>query len=359
MATLNQAIDREGGEAARRIMKRQQARDLQETARKYEKAHGKAIDAASITLGAATHIPEPHVKTAAAAASIVLQAVKYTGKAIGGIMMSVGRYKERSQEIASTNEQLIEAIQQSLQKIVRLKRIMDIDTKKQDTDLDAKIEEESKIKRFGRSVMEGAKKVVDKVRGAKDTIVDKTDFITNAKAGMLEKSKKAQAEYKVEKENYTDLMHLLQIKLLQDDIKQIDKLLSLQRTLGTIASDLQITQTALQNLESSKKKSNKEVLDLHQKIQRLYQDQTYYANYKEKTPQQLNSDKAALISAIREIEPLTKMGRAQSLQAKGIDADRVFSKEGVMVLYEQLHSLKEALCSLPTKTQETETLCSK
>jgi len=106
--------------ASRRVKKRAEARDLQ----KKGEAFGKDVKTVTKPLSkvgtvagfAASASGDPQAKMAAAALKVSIVAVEQLGVGISKIIMGVGRYQERSQEVLSNAEILLEEIQKSLDK---------------------------------------------------------------------------------------------------------------------------------------------------------------------------------------------------------------------------------------------------
>ena len=86
-----------------------------------------------------------------------------------------------------------------------------------------------------------SKNIKNKVRQA-------TDVLTNEKAHREEKLKAIQADLKKENENSAEIIRLLQIKLLQDAVKEIDKRINIDDTIINLDNDVKFYQEARKNI---------------------------------------------------------------------------------------------------------------
>ena len=204
----------------KRVQKRREARDLQkkgENAKKNIDRVTKPLKGLGTTAGiAASASGDPHAKAAAAAFRLSISAIDALGKGIAQIIIGVGRYQERSQQILSNIEVLVEDVQKSIDKKKSLEKKLQelLDVEK----LPEPSQSSSRLKQFGKGVLNAAKTAEIKVRQA-------TDVLTNEKAKREEKIKAIQADLKVENESYNEALRLLQIILMQDAVKEIDRLI--------------------------------------------------------------------------------------------------------------------------------------
>jgi len=157
---------------------------------------------------------DPHAKMAAAAFKLSISAIDGLGKGIANIVIGVGRYQERSQEILSNAEALLDDVQKSFDIKVsldkKLQDLLKIDKTPEPS------QSSSTLKKFVTNASNSMKTAEIKARQA-------ADVLTNEKVKREEKIKDIQVDLKEANENYEENIRLLQILLMQDALKQVNK----------------------------------------------------------------------------------------------------------------------------------------
>jgi len=178
--------------AGKRVKKRAEGRKLQDQGKELEKTMERASKPMSyagtvVSLGAAAS-GNPQAKMAAAAFKLAIVALEEGGKGIAKIVQIFGRYQERSQEILSNAEILLEEVQKSLDKIKNLE--------KQRKEL-LKVEKPTKPSQSSSRLKQLTKEAQSAVKTAEIKVRQATDVITDAKADREKKLEAIQADLKV------------------------------------------------------------------------------------------------------------------------------------------------------------------
>jgi hypothetical protein len=341
--TIEQAL--QGNEGIReRAQKRDEGRKIQKKGKQVQKTVKEVtgpLKTAGTTAGnLATATGDVHAKMAAAAFRLAISSAQGLGTGIGAILIGVGRYRERSQEILSITEALVEDAMKSEAKIASLekkqKELLDLDK------IPDPSQSSSRLKKLGQglsNVYEGRTDIQRKMRVA-------TDIFTDAKAKREEKLKEIQAALKTENENYLEIIRVLQIKLLQETIKEIDRKLDIDKTINKLTADQEFYKIAKKNISSKDKSlAKKELEKIAKEEARTAKELAYYQDLKlRKSPEleaeKLEKDKDNLIAKINELVPLTKLGGSVYLQEKGVDAGNLVRRETIVGLYQEIDKLK-------------------
>lgn len=337
--------------ASKRVKKRAEARHLQ----KKEEAFGKDVKTVTKPLSkvgtvagfAASASGDPQAKMAAAALKVSIVAVEQLGVGISKIIMGVGRYQERSQEVLSNAEILLEEIQKSLDKKESLeKKISGL--LKVEKALGPS-ESSSRLKQLAKGAQSAVKTAEIKVRQA-------TDVLTDEKAKREEKIKAIQADLKVENENYAENIRLLQILLMQDALEQVEKKIDIEGTIATLESNIRFFQDARESLSKSKSKRKKQMAKIEKDEAINNKDLIYYMKFQKtptETPQELEKDRTELLNKIKELTVLTKRGETLYLQKREVNVDSQVNRTAIVGIYKEIDAIKEQLEKLgktaPTK----------
>ncbi len=327
--------------ASKRVQKRAEARDLQ----KKGKAFGKDVKTVTKPLSkvgtiagfAASASGDPQAKMAAAAFKLSIVAVEQLGVGVSKIIMGVGRYQERSQEVLSNAEILLEEIQKSIDKKESLeKKISGL----------LKIEKplgppesSSRLKQFAKGAQSAMKTAEIKVRQA-------TDVLTDEKAKREEKIKAFQADLKVENENYAENIRLLQILVMQDALEQVEKKIDIEGTIATLESNIRFFKDARDSLSKSKSKRKKQMAKIEKDEAANNKDLLYYLKFQKsptETLQELENDRSELLKKIKELTALTKRGETLYLQKREASLDSQVNRTAIVGIYKELDAMKEQL----------------
>lgn len=356
LPTSDQNIIKEaetGNEGARkRVKKRSEGRDIQRKGEELQKTMEKVEKPFSyagtiVSVGAAAS-GDPHAKMAAAAFRLSLIAIKELGEGIAKIITITGRYQERSQEILSNAEILLEEIQKSIDKKERLEKSL-----KELLSVEKSIEPSQSSSRL-KQLSKGASAVV---KSAEIKVRQATDVITNDKAERGEKIKGIQAELKVENENYAENIRLLQILLLQDTIREIDKKIDLEGTISRLETKIAYNQQVRQGALAEKRAKRKKIIAKLEKDDATdNKDLLYYMKFQKsptETPEQLQKSRAELQNKSEELTALTKRGDTLYLQSREVDLDSDVNRSAIVGLYKEIDDIKKQLGALgktaPTK----------
>ena len=284
---------------------------------------------------------------AAAAFSLAVSGVEGLGKTIGEIFMSVGRYKERSQEIRSATEALVEDATKSQEKIANLKKkqqaLLNIDMQRGSVKAPESSESSSRLKRFGKSLSSVPTSIQNKVG---QTI----DVITNEKAQRGEQLKAIQAALRAEDEHYAEILKLLQIKLLENTVKQIDRGIRVENTIEMLKQDIKIIENIGGSLEESSNKKSKakgQIEEIAEKEKKARDDLAYFMGIKNKKPgsptlEELNKYKAVLVAELKKLTDLTKLGDLKYLQNTiGIKAEGPITWSTIAEIYRTIEPIRK------------------
>ncbi len=342
--------EKQGDEIRERTQKRSEARSVQKKGegleKKFKGAASPLKNLGTMASIVATVSGDPHAKIATAAFELAMYAVEGLGKGIAKIVIGIGRYRERSQEILSAIEVLVEGAQQSLEKIKDLQKkqqeLLDAD---QDADKKApeSSPDSSSLKQFGQKLYNAQANLQNKIRQA-------TDYVTNEKAKKGEKLKAIQADLKKENENYAEIIKLIQIKLLQDAVKEIDRKINIGNTIQKLQEDKKFYENARKNISTSKSTAKKERADIEEKNNRTLEDLVYYMNFQHsptETLEVLTDSRVELIEKINELSRLTNMEDIRYLEEKGIEASNPqMDRSTIVILYREIDDIKKKLDEL-------------
>ena len=347
---IEEALTKDEG-AGKRVQKRAEARDLQKKGEQFKKDVKTVTDplsSAGTTVGiVASASGDPHAKMGAAAFKLSISAIDGLGKGIAQIVISVGRYQERSQQIFSNIEVLLEDLQKSIDKKKSLeKKLQALSTVEK---LPEPSQSSSRLKQLGKGALNAAKTTEIKVRQA-------TDVLTNEKAKREEKIKDIQDDLKAENESYNETIRLLQIILMQDTLNEIYKKIDIDGTIATLESDVNFYKKARENLSKSKSKRKKQIADIEKKEAENNKQLLYYMKFQKaptETPQQLEQSRSDLVNKIKELTQLTKRGDTLYLQQREVQLDSEVNKAAIVALYREIDALKSQIATLskasPTK----------
>lgn len=312
---------------------------------------------------------DPHAKLARWGLQFTLLAIEGLAKVPSRIILAVGRYKERSQQFLTINEILIIETMDSIAAYDKLKK---------------------KEKQYLLGNKDISSRIERKIDNATDAL-----YLTDVKGERGKKLQELRETIEKAKERAENNILTLQIKLLQDNIKYIDRVIHRDEIIYGFKEDLQdkgmfkrsglqetldglIRQKAALEKELSTEKPNSkiksrvknlltrkpdskikdQVTEIGQKIQNIKAEiDLLKSNTQSKD--ELEADKEKLITEINRIEPHTAIGKAQYMQKKGLDPNNLLSKDAVIGLHKELDAFKEALCSSATKTPEIQNFCSK
>jgi hypothetical protein len=357
--TINEAM--QGNEDIQKSVEiRQQGRKIQKKGKNVQKKVKEVTvplkSAGTVAGNIATASGDIHAKMAAATFQLAISSAQGLGEAIGAILIGVGRYQERSQEILSITEALVEDATKSQEKITYLEK-----KQKEILDLDKAPElsqSSSRLKKLGKSlgnVYKGRTDIQQKVREA-------TDIFTDEKAKRLEKLKTIQAALKAENENYFEIIRVLQIKLMQDALKEIDRKINIDTTINKLKADLEFYKISRGNISTESRSQAKKQLDeIEKQEDNSLKELAYYQYLKFQNPPeittgQLQKDKSALVAKINELVPLTKLGESIYLQEKGLDTDNLVRRTTIVGIYREMDEMKKKIDQIEDIKIRLETL---
>jgi hypothetical protein len=321
----------------KRMGKRADARDLQKKGEKLKKKV-KSVTSPLGKIGTtgglvASASGDLHLKMAAALLKVSVAAVNGLGATVAQIIIGVGRYQERSQEILSITELLMEDLRKSIEKIKALKKkqssLLGISKTPQPE------ENPSALKQFALKLYNGTTNIQNNIQ---NKVQKATDLLTDAKIDREKKLKGIQDDLKKEKEHFSEIIKLLQIKLLQDAVKEIDKKINLNDTIAKLKKDIEFYENAKKSISTkSKSEAKKQQGEIDEKKSRTLKDLEYYTNF-QKEPKELidtlKKNQTDLIKKIQELTKSTKMGSAPQKEESDIantlsktDMDYLQSKE--------------------------------
>jgi uncharacterized protein YqgV (UPF0045/DUF77 family) len=276
--TLEQALQG-NKDIQKRAQKREEGRKIQEKGehvQKTVKEVSKPLKKVGNTAGnLATATGDVHAKMAAAAFRLAVSSAQGLGEGIGAIIIGVGRYRERSQEILSITEALVEDAMKSEAKIASLekkqKELLDLDKVPEPS------QSSSRLKKLGQglnNVYEGRTDIQRKVREA-------TDIFTDTKAKREEKLKAIQADLKAENENYLEIIRILQIKLMQETIKEVNRKIKIDETIEKLTVDQKFYQRSRNNISTKDKSlAKKELEKITKEEAKVTKELAYYQELK-------------------------------------------------------------------------------
>lgn len=301
-------------------------------------------------------IPDPHAAIVGSGAMSILSAIKWGGRAIGMALAAVGRYKETAQKILSVNEQIVEAAQQSFERIEDL------------TDaLNEKVEHITLPKLANSDKQHGpAKSFRKKVKLALSPgtwentvkeILDKTYF-TDFKSKTGKEIKIIQDQLMVERTTFEDYIRLLQIRILEESIKNIQKLLNKKATLEALDKDNafledarryfldEISKAPSRNEEAKRRKA---LEDHNKKIEETLKEKSFYQNYliNPQKRQELESGLETLTSERDKLYRQTRLFKAR--EAVGPLEKAEFTLEEKENNKKEIENLKKQMENLQVK----------
>jgi len=333
--------------AGKRTKKRAKGREVQEAGKTMEKKLGevfKPTQKAGTAVGfAAAATGDPHAKMAAAGLKLSIMAIDELGKGIAKIIMGVGRYQERSQKILSNAEALLEEVQKSIDKKAslekKLKELLAVEKSPEPS------QSSSRLKQLGQGAVNLAKSAEIKVRQA-------TDILTNDKASREEKLKSIQSAIKVETENYDESIRLLQILLMQDTLKEINRKIDLEETIKILENDLKIYRNPDIVFSKNKSKRKKQETRIEKKEAEAEKEYLYFTQFQKsptETPDELEADRKELYEKIKELTALTKRGDMIYLQEKEVQLDSEVNRSAIVALYKENDETKSQLQKLESQ----------
>ena len=339
--------------AGKRVRKRAEARQLQKKGEQLEK-NVKTVTTPLASTGTSVGLlasasGDPHAKMAAAAFKLSITAVEGLGEGIAKIIMAVGRYQERSHEVLSNAEVLLEEIQKSIDKKESLEKKL-----KELLSIEKPIEpsqSSSRLKQFAKSAESAVKTAEIKVRQA-------TDVLTNAKADREEKVKAIQADIKVANDDYQENIRLLQILLMQDTLSEIDKMIDIGGTIDTLESNVIFFQEARESLSKSKSKRKKQMAKIEKDEATNNKSLLYYLKFQKsptQTPQELEKSRTELVNKIKQLTELTKRGQTLYLQKREVELDSQVNRTAIVALYKENDITKSEFKALKTQLKALET----
>lgn len=328
----------------KRTKKRSKGREIQKMGETMEKKLDetfKPLQKAGTAIGfAAAATGDPHAKMAAAGLKLSIMAIDELGKGIAKIIMGVGRYQERSQKILSNAEALLEEVQKSIDKKAslekKLKELLAVEKSPEPS------QSSSRLKQLGQGAMNLAKSAEIKVRQA-------TDILTNDKASREEKLKAVQADLKEASENYNETIRLLQILLMQETLKEINKKINLEETIKILENDLKIYRNPDIAFSKNKTKRKKQETRIEKKEAEAEKEYLYYTQFQKsptETPDELEADRKELYGKIKELTALTKRGDMIYLQEKEVELDSDVNRAAIVALYKENDEIRSQLKAL-------------
>lgn len=355
--TLNQALQNDTTGIQERVSGRQSARKLGGVGKTIEDTTGNIGETMSNT-GKDLMIgtKNPHQMAVGGALSIIGTTTKTLGLIVGSIIQGVARYRGQNIFLQSATEQLIWAIEESFSKIETLSN---------------QLEEMSFKRPTLKRGMETAPSLTDKFKsiispsawkGSVEDLLDKT-YLTDFRGKRIEQAVPIQEALKKEKQNFEDLVRLLQIKLIQQtlQIKMIDlnpepSIYRIKNDLETLKEAQRVTVQKVSSLDLKREAPERErlindlknlkakIMDNEKELTRLMN-----LNLSPEEKEQISQDIATLQ---KEIEPLykeTRLYKARS-QVEG----SVEHTEEVVAKQKDLLSLQEQIATLQQKLEDSQ-----
>lgn len=349
--TLNQVFDQDSTGMKDRLEKVRNARKLNEKGeiiQEYSNMIGDTLN----TVGGFAPESNPYTNAAGSALKVTGSVIQTLGKIVGGIIQGVARYKG-IQLIQSTDEQLVRGIEDSFAKIEYYSEAL----------------EELSTKRItlktGNSLTDRFKNAFrpSAWKGSVQDLLDKT-YLTDFKGQRLEEARPIQLALKLEKENFEDLVRLLQIKLIEQVIKiKMAELhpdqtqFQVERDLATLQEAKKQTIQKVSQMDPVKNKTQRAQLmltlkDLDQKVRtkQTELDKLLSTHLTQEQITQLEEEIALLRKEIKPIYELTRLYKGQKTEEK-----QTCCPEEFRALQEQLDSLKKEVDTLKNLTQKQTT----
>jgi hypothetical protein len=337
--------------AGKRVKERSKARDLQQTGKDLEKFVERASKPASyagtiVSLSAAA-TGDPHAKMGAAGFRLSIEAIKGLGIGIAKIITITGRYQERAQKILSGAEVELEDFQRLLDKKKKFEKSLDELLKVEKAGRPS--ESSSTLKQIGKGASNLAKSAEIKVRQA-------TDILTNDKEERGKKIEAIQAELKEINKNYKERISSLEIRVLREIIKEIDKKINLDNTISLLEGNREVYARTREVLSKNKSKRKKQEAEIDVAEVENNNDLIYFMKFKAsptETLEDLKKSRAELTNEEKSLSELTDRGDAIYLQEKDVQLDSEVNRTAIVGLYKEIDAIKSQLEKLgktaPTK----------
>jgi hypothetical protein len=157
------------------------------------------------------------------------------------------------------------------------------------------------------------------------------------------------------------MVRLLQIKLMQEAITEIDRKINIDKTIKELHADLKFYKQDAKSAVSTKNKSNakKQNNKIDEAAAKVTGELAYYQalkleNSPEIAPEKLKEDKNILITKLKELESLGKLSEARYLQEKGLDPDNIIKRSVIVKIYQEMDAIKEKLDKLNNRLEALE-----
>lgn len=336
--------------AEKRVKKRAQARALQETGKEVEKIVQKSSKPASyagsiVSIGAAA-TGDPHAKLGAAGFKLSIEGIKALGIGIAKVITITGRYQERAQAILSGAELELEDLQKLLDKKKKLEKELDDLLKVERPGQPS--ESSSKLKQLGKGAVNLAKSAEIKVRQA-------TDILTNDKEDRGKKIEAIQDELKEIDKKYKERISSLEIRVIYEIIKEIDKKINIDETIRILEDKLEVFARAREdeNLSKNKSKRKRQQAETDAAEVSNNTDLIYFMKFKTSPTESLEDLKKSRAELMREISALSELtdrGDAIYLQEKDVKLDSDVNRAAIVGIYKEIDAIKSQLFSLGKTT---------
>jgi hypothetical protein len=349
---IKKEVEAKNEGAAKRVRERSKARDLQDTGQKVEsfvqKASKPASYAGTIASLSAAATGDPHAKMGAAGFRLSIEAIKALGIGVAKIITITGRYQERAQKILSGAEVELEDLQRLLDKKKKLEKNLDELLKVEKAGQPS--ESSSKLKQLGKGVSNLAKSTEIKVRQA-------TDILTNDKQERGKEIEAIQAELKEINKKYKERISSLEIRVIREIIKEIDKKINLDNTISILEDNRTVYAHARskEGLSKNKSKRKKQEAEIDVAEVENNNDLIYFMKFKAsptETLEELKKSRAELTNEERSLSELTDRGDAIYLQEKDVQLDSEVNRTAIVGLYKEIDAIKNQLETL-SKTAPT------
>jgi hypothetical protein len=327
----------------KRVGARSDARTVQRKTKAFQKGFLEAMEhvklGGKIVSGLAAASGDPHAKMAAAALNVGLLIFEQLGDKTASFVIGAARFYERSQEIVSSTEVLIEDAVKLQDKI----KVLDKAVKE--------LSEAGKTPQpstSSSSIVRGAKGAANSVVAAKNKVVDFVDPFTNEKAQREAKLKEAQNTLAIEKKEYEDIIKLIEIKILQESLKEINRKINLENTIiGLQYATGDFYESAKANVSSNKRRAKKQLKKIEEKREEDFNNLKYYEEFQKKpteTPEQLKNIRDDISKKINDIANTTKLADARYLQERvgGMSISPV-DNSTIAAIYREIDAIQNTL----------------
>lgn len=349
--TLQEVLEKDTTGMAKRRYKASQGRSKQVT--------GETIQQTTTEIGDALEAPVALVKKATNSpiAGILVSTIKYGGGTIGTVLTALGRYEERTQKIFSANEQLVDGAQKSFEKIEvlteEIQELVEYRTLSETTQSRQKNKDVSVKKRIKRSLSPSTWK------NTVEHLLDKTYF-TDFKSQRAEDIKALQIQLKQEKDHFEEIIRLLQIKLLQDSLKDIEKRLNKEQTLKVLHSNfatlheaqrqiMDDINTAQRNKKTKTKESLMKVLAQHESKMEQDKEELNFYGALTLTPEErlkLENDQEKLKNEIKRLYDLTQLSKSRTSALEEEDGKAPLTLGEKKKILDSLKTMEERIKTL-------------